>query len=108
MRQIDARARYAPVMENLPRLGLAAVLLYGGSLAIDGRVTVGTLVAFNTYVLMLQAPFRMLGFFLMLGQRAAASAERIYEILDEPARDRRPAGRGRPRRARGTASRTAT
>ncbi len=82
--QIDARARYAPVMESLPQLGLALVLLYGGWLAIDGQVTVGTLFAFNAYVLMLQAPFRMLGFFMMLAQRAAASADRIYEILDEP------------------------
>ena len=82
IRQIDVRAQYAPLMEALPRLGLAAVLLYGGLLAIDGEVTVGTLVAFSTYVVLLQAPFRTLGFMLMLAQRAAASAERIYEILD--------------------------
>jgi ATP-binding cassette subfamily B protein len=78
------RARYAPLMENLPRLGLAAVLLYGGWLAIEGEITVGAIVAFNTYVIMLQAPFRLLGMITMLGQRAAASAARIYEILDEP------------------------
>jgi ATP-binding cassette subfamily B protein len=77
------RARYGPVMENLPRLGLVAVLVYGGILVIDGELEIGTLVAFNAYILMLQAPFRLLGFFLMLAQRAAASAERIYEILDE-------------------------
>ena len=58
------------------------MLLYGGLLAIDGEVTVGTLVAFSTYVVLLQAPFRTLGFMLMLAQRAAASAGRIYEILD--------------------------
>ena len=45
-------------MENLPRLGLAAVLAYGGWLAIDGQVGIGTLVAFNAYVVMLQTPFR--------------------------------------------------
>jgi ATP-binding cassette subfamily B protein len=73
-------------MENMPRLGLAMVLLYGGLLAIDGEVTVGTLFAFNAYVLLMQAPFRMLGFFLMLGQRARASAQRIFELLDEPVR----------------------
>jgi ATP-binding cassette, subfamily B, bacterial len=78
-----ARARYGPLMENLPRLGLVAVLVYGGTLVIDGRIELGTLVAFNAYILMLQVPFRLLGFFLMLGQRAAASAGRIYEILDE-------------------------
>jgi len=82
IRQVDVRARYAPLMEGLPRLGLAAVLLYGGFLAIDGKVTVGTIVAFSTYVVLLQAPFRTLGFMLLLGQRAAASAARIYEILD--------------------------
>jgi ATP-binding cassette subfamily B protein len=82
IRQIDVRASYAPLLEALPRLGLAAVLLYGGLLAIDGQVTVGTIVAFTAYVILLQAPFRILGFMLMLGQRAAASAARIYEILD--------------------------
>jgi ATP-binding cassette subfamily B protein len=82
--QVAARARLAPVAENLPRLGLAFVLLYGGILAIDGEVTIGALFAFNAYVLMMQAPFRMLGFFLMMGERAKASAERIFELLDEP------------------------
>ncbi|MET0150374.1 MAG: ABC transporter ATP-binding protein [Acidimicrobiales bacterium] len=81
--QADARATYAPFMENLPRVGLAAVLAYGGWLAIDGQIQIGTLVAFNAYVVLLQTPFRMLGFFLMMTQRAAASAGRIYEILDE-------------------------
>jgi ATP-binding cassette subfamily B protein len=83
VRQADARAHFAPFMENLPRLGMVAVLVYGGWLVIEGQLQLGTLVAFNAYILMLQAPFRLLGFFLMLGQRAAASAERIYEILDE-------------------------
>ena len=81
----DTRARYAPIMENLPRLGMALTLLYGGYLAIDGRVTVGTIITFSAYVLLLQAPFRMLGFFMIMSQRAAASAGRIFEILDTPA-----------------------
>jgi len=81
----DERARYAPLMENLPRLGMALTLLYGGYLAIDGRVTVGTIITFSSYVLLLQAPFRMLGFFMIMSQRAAASAGRIFEILDTPA-----------------------
>jgi ATP-binding cassette, subfamily B, bacterial len=81
----DARARYAPLMENLPRLGMALTLLYGGYLAIDGKVTVGTIITFSSYVLLLQAPFRMLGFFMIMSQRAAASAGRIFEILDTPA-----------------------
>ncbi len=80
--QIDVRGRYAPLLEALPRAGLAAVLLVGGLLTVDGTVTVGSIVAFSTYVVLLQAPFRVLGFMLMLGQRAAASASRIYEVLD--------------------------
>jgi ATP-binding cassette, subfamily B, bacterial len=84
-RQIHVRARYAPIMENLPRLGMAGVLLYGGYLSVQGEVTIGTIVAFSIYVVMLQAPFRMLGMLMMMGQRAAASAARIYEILDTPA-----------------------
>jgi ATP-binding cassette subfamily B protein len=80
---VDARARYNPVIETLPRLGTALILLYGGHLAIEGEVTVGTLVAFNAYVLMIAVPFRMLGFVLMQWQRAAASSRRVFEILDE-------------------------
>jgi len=79
---LDNRATYGPAMENLPRLGMAFVLLYGGYLAIHGAVTVGDIVVFSQYVIMLQAPFRMLGAFMMMGQRAAASAQRIFEILD--------------------------
>ena len=81
--QIDVRARYAPLMENLPRIGMALVLLYGGWLAVDGQVTIGAILAFSTYVVMLQGPFRILGMLLMMGQRAAASAHRIFEIFDE-------------------------
>jgi ATP-binding cassette subfamily B protein len=85
VRQFDVRARYGPLMENLPRVGLAVVLLYGGWLAIEGQVSIADLVLFNIYVVMLQAPFRSLGFLLMLSQRAAASAQRIYEVLDTEA-----------------------
>ena len=79
----EAQSRHNPVIENLPRVGMGLVLVYGGWLVIQGEVTEGTLFAFTAYVTMLQAPFRMLGMFLMLGQRAKASAERIFEILDE-------------------------
>ncbi len=79
----DARARRAPIMENLPRVGLALVLLYGGWLVTEGVLQVGAIVAFSAYVVMLQTPFRLLGFFLMMAQRAKASAERIFEVLDE-------------------------
>lgn len=83
VKQADSRARWGPIMENLPRFGLAAVLIVGGWLVIDEQATVGDIVLFNSYILVMQVPFRLLGFFLILGQRAKASALRIYEILDE-------------------------
>ena len=78
-----SRSRWNPIIESLPRLGTAMVVLYGGWLAIEGVVSIGTLLAFSAYVIMLQVPFRMAGFVLMQGQRASAAAQRIYEILDE-------------------------
>ena len=78
------RSRWNPLLDNLPRLGLALVLLIGGVMVINGHTTVGTIVAFNSYVMMLQPPFRLLGMMIMMGQRASASARRIYEILDTP------------------------
>jgi ATP-binding cassette subfamily B protein len=82
LRQVEVDARYSPLLEDLPRLGMAGVLLLGGLLAIEGRLGLGAIVAFSAYVVMLQTPFRFLGFMLMMGQRAAASAHRIYEVLD--------------------------
>jgi ATP-binding cassette subfamily B protein len=83
LRQIRIRALYGPAMENIPRLTMALILLYGGYLAIEGQVTIGAIIAFSSYVVMLMAPFRLLGMLMMLSQRSAASAERIFEILDE-------------------------
>ena len=91
---IEARARFNPLIEALPRLGMALVLLYGGHLVIDGQLGVGALLAFSGYVTMIAMPFRMFGFVLLQAQRAAASSLRIYEILDEePAIVDRPGAR---------------
>ena len=79
----DLRARFTPVIQNLPQVGLALVLLFGGEMVIQGTLQIGAILAFNAYLLMLQAPFMMLGQLVMMGQRAKASAERIFEILDE-------------------------
>jgi ATP-binding cassette subfamily B protein len=83
VKDADIRAKWSPLLENLPRLGQAIVLFYGGYLVINGHASVGDIIAFNAYVLMLQPPFRQLGMILMMGQRASASAQRIYEVLDE-------------------------
>jgi len=83
IKDADLRARFTPLVQNLPQVGLALVLLFGGYMVIHGHLGLGAIVAFNSYLLMLQAPFMMLGMLIMMGQRAAASAGRIYEILDE-------------------------
>jgi ATP-binding cassette, subfamily B, bacterial len=83
VKDADIRAKWSPLIENLPRLGQAIVLFYGGYLTINGKASIGDIAAFNAYVLMLQPPFRQLGMILMMGQRASASAQRIYEVLDE-------------------------
>jgi len=83
IKDADLRARFAPVVQNLPQLGLALVLLFGGYMVIHGTLPVGAILEFNLYLVMLQAPFMMLGMLIMMGQRAAASADRIYEIIDE-------------------------
>src|SRR6202011_2232525 len=83
VRDAQIRSNWAPLLENLPRFGTALVLLYGGWLVIHRPGTAGTIVTFSQYILMLQTPFRQLGMLMMMGRRAAASAGRIYEILDE-------------------------
>jgi ATP-binding cassette subfamily B protein len=83
IKDADLRAQFTPLVQNLPQVGLALVLLFGGYMVIHGRLGIGAILAFNSYLLMLQAPFMMLGMLIMMGQRAAASADRIYEILDE-------------------------
>ena len=83
IKDADLRARFTPMVQNLPQVGLALVLLFGGYMVIHGSLGIGAILAFNAYLLMLQAPFMMLGMLIMMGQRAAASADRIYEIIDE-------------------------
>jgi len=83
LKQVVIRSRFAPLMESLPRVGRALVLLVGGWLAIEGSLSIGALVAINMYFVGLQAPFMILGFLLIMSQRAAASSQRIYAIFDE-------------------------
>jgi ATP-binding cassette subfamily B protein len=78
------QAFYVPVMAFLPLLAQAAVLLAGGHRVVNGDLSLGEFVAFNVYLLMLVMPLRMLGMWIGMGQRAIASGERIFQVLDEP------------------------
>jgi len=83
IKDADLRARYAPLVQNLSQVGLVLVLLVGGWFVIHDHLPVASIVSFNLYLVMMQAPFMMLGMLIMMGQRASASADRIYEIIDE-------------------------
>jgi ABC-type multidrug transport system fused ATPase/permease subunit len=78
------RAFYTPLLAALPQVSMAIILWYGGRLVVSDAITLGTLVAFNSYVVMLVWPLQSLGMLFGFAQRAAASAERVFEILDHP------------------------
>lgn len=84
IKDADLRAEFTPLVQNLVQVGLAFVLLLGGYLVVHDGLQVGAILSFSFWIVMLQPPFQMLGMLIMLGQRARASAGRIYEILDEP------------------------
>ena len=71
-----------PLFEAVAAMGVAAVLWYGGMQVLDGNLSIGDLVAFNVYLLLLRMPIQMLGFTVSIFARATASGERIFEILD--------------------------
>ncbi|WP_037576249.1 ABC transporter ATP-binding protein [Phaeacidiphilus oryzae] len=83
LRSIRLSARYAPAMQAIPALGQVAVLAFGGWLAVRGDVTLGTFVAFSTYVAQMTGPVRMLTTLLTVGQQARASVERVVQLIDE-------------------------
>ena len=86
-RTVDAnrqRSIYVPVLSFIPLVAQAAVLLVGGRMVVQNQLTVGEFFAFNLYVSMLIMPLRMLGMWIGQSQRATASGERIFQILDEP------------------------
>jgi ATP-binding cassette subfamily B protein len=106
-RSIDAnkqRAVYVPLLSFLPLIMQAGVLLAGGRMVANGTLDVGTFFFFNVLVVMLVMPLRMLGMWIGQSQRATASGERIFEIMDEreeisdrPGAQEMPEGDGRVR-----------
>ena len=81
MEASTVRSIYLPALDIVPNIGLIVVLGYGGHQVINGGLTLGELVSFNIYVIMLIWPLRMLGFIVANWQRATAAGERVDEIL---------------------------
>jgi ATP-binding cassette subfamily B protein len=87
VRSVDAnrqRAIYVPVLSFLPLVAQAAVLLVGGRMVLNGTLDFKNFFAFNVLLLMLVMPLRMLGMWIGQAQRATASGERIFQVMDEP------------------------
>jgi len=80
------RAFYSPMLGFIPSLGLAVVLWVGGREVIAGDMSLGDFTAFYTYLVLLTGPMRMLGLALGMAQRAVASGNRLFEILDREPR----------------------
>ena len=78
------RALYVPLLSFLPLVAQAFVLLVGGRMVVNGDLSLRSFIFFNVLVLMLVMPLRMLGMWIGQAQRATASGERIFEVMDEP------------------------
>jgi len=76
------RSKFLPAIELLPNLGLVLVLARGGHLVLDGRMTIGELISFNIYLLLLIQPLRMIGMVVSFGQRATAAGARVSSVLE--------------------------
>jgi ABC-type multidrug transport system fused ATPase/permease subunit len=77
------RAFYIPGMSFLPATSIALLILFGGRAVIEGSLTVGDFALFQLYLIQLVWPMQGFGMVIDQGQRALASCERIFEILDE-------------------------
>ena len=84
------QAFFSPLIGLLPQLGIALVLLVGGRQVINDNLSLGDFTAFYTYLVMLAGPLRMLGVAMGMAQRAIASGNRLFEILDREPRIESP------------------
>jgi ABC-type multidrug transport system fused ATPase/permease subunit len=84
VRAFRQRAIYVPLLSFLPLLAQAAVLLAAGRMVVDGSLSLSEFFVFNLLLAMLIVPLRSLGMWVGQAQRATASGERIFEVMDEP------------------------
>ncbi len=83
---IDEWAKIMPTTNWLTTLGTILIMYFGGLMVMNGELTIGTVVAFNAYILMMAEPAQALTGLVNAGGEAAAGAQRVFEVLDtEPA-----------------------
>lgn len=73
---------WMPYVGFLTSIASALVLLIGGFLVIDNKLTLGTLIAYTSYLGYLARPIRQSGFLINMIQSSASAGERIFELLD--------------------------
>ena len=79
---IDQWSRIMPTTNWLIAMSTILILWFGGQMVMDGTLTVGAIVAFNAYVLMMAEPAQQLTGLVNAGGEAAAGAQRVFEVLD--------------------------
>jgi len=84
MEGVQLRAFFWTVLDGLPNLNMMVILLVGGVAVIQQRISLGTLVAFFSYLAMLVFPLEVLGWIMAMGEEAVTAAQRVYEVLDIP------------------------
>lgn len=82
VKAVDVWAVFMPVMELTGALGLAGILVVGGTQVVRGTLSAGTLVAFTAYMSRFMHPIRTLSQVYNQVQSAMAASERLFEILD--------------------------
>ena len=82
VRTVKLMAKYNPALQAIPSLGQVGVLALGGWMALRGSITLGTFLAFSSYLLALVGPVRSLAALVTLGQQARASVIRVFEVID--------------------------
>ncbi|MFE7626685.1 ABC transporter ATP-binding protein [Streptomyces sp. NPDC057509] len=83
LRVVRFTSRYNPALQAVPALGQVAVLALGGWMALNGRISLGTFLAFTTYLGSFVTPVRQVATLLTVWQQARAGAERVLEVVDE-------------------------
>jgi ATP-binding cassette subfamily B protein len=79
---IDEWSKIMPTTSWLTSLSIMLILWFGGQMVMDGTLTIGAIVAFNAYILMLAEPAQSLTGLVNAGGEAAAGAQRVFEVLD--------------------------
>ncbi|MFW0872076.1 ABC transporter ATP-binding protein [Rhodococcoides corynebacterioides] len=82
LRAARVNARFAPGMAALPQLGLVGVIALGGWFTLSGAITVGTFLAFASYVITLAAVTRTVTSVVVMAQLTRAAVERVYDVID--------------------------